>query len=138
MKKNAQINFKGSITNKTFFSGIISGISNFNKDFFLSKVKNGFVIGVFVGKITKHLDESIFDHWPKKSMLKSGVPDMIPEKSFLVIDPLSIRFLLFAGKSRQLAARKVNHKSPKKEEKIQSKCQKIKVNKERAHKGRHA
>ena len=34
-------------------------------------------------------NEAIFDVWPqKKSMLKSGIPDLIPEKNvLLVIDP---------------------------------------------------
>ena len=41
---------KGFITNKKFFSGIISGKPDFNI-FIWSKVKNGFVIGVFLCKM---------------------------------------------------------------------------------------
>ena len=33
-------------------------------------------------------NEAIFDLWQKKSMLKSGIPDMISENRLLVIDPL--------------------------------------------------
>ena len=43
--------FKVYIANK-FFSVIISGILDFNMDFFWSEVKNGFVIGVFVRKLS--------------------------------------------------------------------------------------
>ena len=53
------LGFKGSITNKTFFSGIVP---NFNIDFFFfwSKVKNGFAMGVFICRMLHYL---IFMNW---------------------------------------------------------------------------